>query len=202
MSFPYEGPSNELRLRVPPSTHQLEQMDNLPIKRPATVRKSRTVAPKATWQEREKAAKAKVKQAQGKADNIKRQSSPKLAKSNERLLKNTPAYKESQHPRDRFGRFAVKAIKSTVKRVGKAIKGTAKVVKSAHRMVKRVQTNGRKRAALEHRERKLDLHKREVAAGIGGKRRTPRKKATPAKKQGGLFGFLGGSQKKQKRRKK
>jgi hypothetical protein len=126
-----------------------------------------------------------------------RQASQKTRTAKEKLVKQTPAYKESQHPRDRFGRFAVKAIKSTVKRVGKAIKSTVKGVKSAHRTVKRVQSDARKRAALEHRERKLDLHRREVAAGLKRPGTARRKRATPAKKQSGLFG---GSQKKQRRK--
>jgi hypothetical protein len=81
-------------------------------------------------------------------------------------------YKESQHPRDRFGRFAVKALKSTGKAIARTAKGTVKAVKSAHKTVKRVQAGYRKRAALEYRERKLDIHKREQAA------RLKRKKAT------------------------
>jgi hypothetical protein len=80
------------------------------------------------------------------------------------------AYKESQHPRDRFGRFAVKALKSTSKAIARTAKGTVKAVKSAHKTVKRVQAGYRKRAALEHRERKLDLHKRERAAGLKRKK--------------------------------
>ena len=128
MSFPYEGPQNELRLRVRPTPHQLERMADLPMKQSvpiarSVVRKNRTT-PKSTWQEREKAAKAKVSRAQQTTANQKAQSSKKLQSSNEELLKNTPAYKESEHPRDRFGRFAVKAIKSTVKGVGKVVKGT------------------------------------------------------------------------------
>jgi len=80
------------------------------------------------------------------------------------------AYKESQHPRDRFGRFAVKAVKATGKAIARTAKGTVKAVKSAHKTVKRVQANARKRAALEHRERNLDLHKRERAAGLKRKK--------------------------------
>lgn len=145
----------------------LEPMPDLPLKAP--VRKNRTV-PKATWDERKKAAEKKVKQAQ--SSTAKRKASPLQG----------GAYKESQHPRDRLGRFVVKALKSTGKAIARTAKGTAKAVKSAHKTVKRVQANGRKRASLEHRERKLDLHKREQAAGIGRKKAT-RKKATPVKKQ-------------------
>ena len=75
------------------------------------------------------------------------------------------AYKESQHPRDRLGRFAVKALKTTGKAIARTAKGTVKAVKSAHKTVKRVQANARKRAALEHRERK-----RERAAGLKRKK--------------------------------
>lgn len=163
----------------------LERMPDLPMK--STVRKNRTVTPKSTWEERKKASERKVKQAH--ASTAKRKKASPLQ----------GGYKESQHPRDRFGRFAVKALKSTGKAISRTAKGTVKAVKSAHKTVKRVQTNGRKRAALEHRERKLDLHKREQAAGLKRKRST-RKRATPAKKQSGLFGFLGRSQKKQVRR--
>jgi hypothetical protein len=116
-----------------------------------TVRKSRTVP--------------KAKQAQ--SSTAKKAASPLQG----------VAYKESQHPRDRFGRFAVKAIKSTGKAIartakvtGKAIKSTAKAVKSAHKTIKRVQANGRKRAALEHREKRLDIHKREQAARLKRKK--------------------------------
>ena len=185
MSFPYEGPSDALRLRIRPPSHKLERIDDLPMKQKAdakgTVRKNRTV-PKATWEKRKAAAEQKVNHVQSK------QKQPSILQGG--------SYKESQHPRDRFGRFAVKAIKTT----GKAIKGTVKGVKSVHQTVKRINADQRRRDALAHRERKLDLHKRERAAGLKRSRTTRRSKAAPQKKQGGLFGFLGGSQKKQRRR--
>lgn len=207
MSFPYEGPQNELRLRVRPTPHQLERMADLPMKQSAplarpVVRKNRTT-PKSTWQEREKAAKAKVKQVQNKSANIKRQSSPKLAKANEKLLKQTPAFKENQHPRDRFGRFAVKAVKATGKAIKATAKGVGKVARGTAKTVKRINADMRRRDELAHRERKLDLHKREVAAGLKKPRTVRRKKAaSPAKKKGGLFSFLRGAKKKQVRRKR
>ena len=78
-----------------------------------------------------------------------------------------------EQPRDRLGRFARKTgqvLWAGAKATGKAIKGTAKAVKSAHKTIKRAQSSARKRAALEYRERKLDLHKREQASGLRRKK--------------------------------
>jgi hypothetical protein len=128
----------------------------------------RATTPKETWEKRKAAADQKVKRVQ-QASTAKRKPLPPL--------QGGAGYKESLHPRDRFGRFAVKAlkttgkaIKSTAKATGRAVKGTAKAVGKAHKAVKRVQSNARKRAALEHRERRLDLHKREQAAGLKRKK--------------------------------
>jgi hypothetical protein len=151
--------------------------------------------PKETWEKRKAEAKKKVNRVQS---SIAKKRNPPTKAS----LQGGAGYKESQHPRDRAGRFAVKAVKATVKGVGKVARGTAKAIKGTHKVVKRAYSTARRNDALAHRERKLDLHKRELAAGLKKPRTARRKPAAPTKKQGGLFGFLGGSQKKQVRKRK
>ena len=179
--FPYEGPQNALRSRVKPPTHNLERLPDLPMKQDRGVASGPSV--------RKADAETKVKQ------SAQKRKSP---------VKKPPSPMKTEQPRDHLGRFARKAgavIWGAAKGTVKAVKGTSKAVESVHRTVKRVQANARRRAALEHRERKLDLHKREIAAGLK-RPRTTRRKSAPQKKKGGLFGFLGGSQKKQIRRKR
>lgn len=154
MSFPYEGPQNALRLRMRPPVHKLDRMEDLPMKR-KTAPKPSTLKP--TWEKRKADAEQKVKRVQ--TSTVKRAAKP--------LPPLQGGYKESQHPRDRFGRFVVKAVKatghavkSTAKATGKVVKGTAKAVKRAHKSIKRVQSNARRRASLEHRERKIALVER------------------------------------------
>lgn len=152
MSFPYEGPSDALRLRMRPPVHKLERMEDLPMKQKAAVSNGSFPV-----------AKQPVK----KRTVAKRKSPVK------RKPKPLPTLQGGEQPRDRLGRFARKTgqvLWGAAKVTGKAIKGTAKAIKRAHKTVKRVQANGRKRAALEHRERRLDLHKREQAAGLKRKK--------------------------------
>jgi len=142
-------------------SHQLERLPDLPMKPGRKLPDNRTSSERARdeW-----IANRTVR---------KNRTVPKEATARKKL-KASPlqgvVYKESQHPRDRFGRFAVKALKSTGKAIARTAKGTVKAVKSAHKTVKRVQSGYRKRAALEYRERKLDIHKRERAAGLKRKK--------------------------------
>lgn len=118
----------------------------------------RKTTPAKTWDARKAAAQKKV-------EAVRKQTAKKRTAQDAK-------FHESQHPRDKFGRFMTKAWGGTVK----VVKGTIKTAKKLHRTVKSVNANRRRNEAYDRRKRNVELSEREKNLGIRKRKVVRRRK--------------------------